>query len=523
LRKIKAIALIVVILFGSFFVSRVNDPEEIVPVLPPWGIEAGSDPPIGSMPWPSGNPVLGVEIGTESRAYLLSLLEWHGVLNDRMSGQQIAVTYSVLSDSAAVYDRVMNDTVLTFEVHLGVYRNGLVLRDEQTGSLWSQMDGRALMGPLQGRVLTRIGAVRTTWSNWEALHPTTRVLLPPGERDYGIHLYGDYSSTDDILFPYRYEDASLGAKDPVLGVDLDGHFVAFPLATLSGEKVVMHNVDSDTIVVTYAYGAAVAYDADNMSFSFVSDSTMKDQNEERWNMTTGERESDGHRLLPLQANATVCYWFAWLNMHPETSVYGIESREVLDSSWIVASLPWTVGLLLCLLVVLLDRHQEQTRRDPSRPLRWIVFKRSLLLSALALIASSVLLLDAPRNLQIGNVALQILFASMLLLLGVAMAFEWFHLKGYEGAAIPIDMGEFRDNLQRAFAIQDVAHEELRAKKLGFVDTEGGFALSDPDAELLFHERWLLVGNSEGLAARDAANTRRLVDMSMTMPEDEELA
>ena len=53
LRRIKVIALIVVILFGSFLVSKVSDPEEIVPVLPPWDIEAVSDPPIGTLTWPS--------------------------------------------------------------------------------------------------------------------------------------------------------------------------------------------------------------------------------------------------------------------------------------------------------------------------------------------------------------------------------------------------------------------------------------------------------------------------------------
>jgi hypothetical protein len=523
LRKIKVIALIVMILFGSFLVSKISDPEEIVPVLPPWEIEAVSDPPIGALTWPAGDPVLGVEIGTESRAYLLSLLEWHGVLNDRMSDQPIAVTYSVLSDSAAVYDRVVDNRILSFDIHTGVYKNGLVLRDRQTGSLWSQMDGEALMGPLRGQTLTRIAADRTTWSNWEALHPTTEVLLPPGDKDYGIHPFGDYRSDDRILFPHRYEDSSLGVKDAVLGLTVDSGPVAFPISTLSSQRVVMHTVGTETVVVTYAYGTAFAYDAGNRSFSFVSGSTMKDQNEDLWNMTTGTRESDDLALMSLRANTTTCYWFAWLNIYPKTSLYGVESRDVSERSWVVSALPLTVGLLLCLLVVLLDRYLERGSEDPTRPLKWIAFKQSILLAAVAIGISCILLFDSPGNLQIGNVTLQVLFALLFLVLGAVVAFEWYHMKGYEGTKIPIDSSEFGDNLGRVFAMHEIEYGEAEAEKLGFVDTHGGWAVSEPDVKLLISGRWLLMGSSEGVEAQDAAQMRRIVDQSLTMPEEEELA
>ncbi len=523
LRKIKVIALIVVILFGSFLFSKVSDPDEVVPVLPPWDIEAISDPPIGVMAWPPGDPVVGIEIGDESRAYLISLLEWHGVLNDRISGLSIAVTYSFLSDSAVVYDRVLDGRVLTFEVHKGVYKNGLVLRDKQTQSTWSQMDGKAIMGPLQGRTLTRIPSVRTSWSNWETLHPTTRVLLPPGERDYGIHPYGDYKNNDAILFPHRYEDSSLRAKDMVLGVGINGSFAAFPLSRLLSEKVVMDTVGSETIVVAYPYRTAFVYGADGRSFTYVSDSTMEDQNTDRWNMTTGRNEDGDLGLESLQANTTVCYWFAWLNLHPKTSLYGFESREVAERHWTVAGLPWTVGLLLCLLVVSFDHYWRRWAKDASRPLKWIAYSRSILLAVLAILAFCTLTFDSLGNLQIGNTALEVLFAVLFLLLGATMTIEWFHLRGYEGTIIPIEMSEFKENLRRVLAIQEIGSEKLEAKKLGFFDAEGGCALAEPNAEMLFSGSWLLAGSPEGLTAQDVTQTKRIVEMSLTVPEEEELA
>lgn len=523
MRKIKVIALIVVILFASFLFSKVNDPDEVVPVLPPWNIEAVSDPSFRDMPWPSGDPVMGIYIGDESRAYPLSILEWHGVLNDRISGLSIAVTYSFPSDSAAVYDRTLDGRVLTFEVHKGVYKNGLLLRDTETQSMWSQMDGKAIMGPLTGRTLTRIPTVRTSWSDWEALHPTTRVLSPPGERNYGIHPYGDYRDNDAILFPYRYKDSSLGVKDLVLGVDLNGSRAAYPLSSISGERIAMDTVGSETVVVAYAYGAAFIYRADNKSFTLISDSTMEDQTAIRWNMTTGRSEDGSLSLESLQANSTVCYWFAWLNMHPKTSLYGFESRDVAERHWTVAALPWTVGLLLSLLVVALDRYSSRWAKDASRPLKWIAYKRSILLAVLAILVFCILTFDSLGNLQIGNTAMEVLFAAVFLLLGAAMVVEWHCLRGYEGTIIPIEMSEFKENLGRVFTMQEIEGEEREAKKLGFVDTEGGFALAEPNAEILFSGNSLFAGSQEGPTAQDITQTKRIVEMSLTVPEEEELA
>ena len=523
MRKIKVIALIVVILFGSFLFSKVSDPDEVVPVLPPWDIEAVSDPSFLDVPWPSGDPVVGMEVDNISRAYPLSILEWHGVLNDRISDLSVAVTYSFLSDSAVAYDRALDGRVLTFEVHRGVYKNGLLLRDKQTQSMWSQMDGKAIMGPLQGRTLTRIPTVRTSWSDWEALHPATRVLSPPSERVYGIHPYGDYRDSDAILFPYRYRDSSLGAKDLVLGVDLNGSHAAYPLSGISNERVVMDSVGSEAIVVAYAYGAAFIYLAHDRSFTHISDSTMEDQNAIRWNMTTGRSEDGSLSLESLQGNSTVCYWFAWLNVHPKTSLYGFESRNLTERHWTAAALPVTIGLLLCLLVVSFERYSSGRAKDASRPLKWIAYKRSIILAALAILAFLIVTFDSLGNLQIGNTALEALFAVLFLLLGAAMVLEWYHLRGYVGTMIPIDLSEFKENLKQVCAIQEVEIEEREAKKLGFVATEGGYGLTGPDAEMLFSGSWLLAGSPEGLTVQDVTRTKRVAEMSLTVPEEEELA
>jgi len=49
--------------------------------------------------------VIGVEIAGDARAYPIRLMRWHEVVNDIVGGVPIAVTYSPLCDSVAVFDR----------------------------------------------------------------------------------------------------------------------------------------------------------------------------------------------------------------------------------------------------------------------------------------------------------------------------------------------------------------------------------------------------------------------------------
>ena len=73
-----------------------------------------------------------------------------------------------------VYARSLGDTTLTLIVSGKLWRNSLIMMDEETKSLWSHVSGEALSGPLAGRRLESIPSVQTTWKEWVAAHPGTR-------------------------------------------------------------------------------------------------------------------------------------------------------------------------------------------------------------------------------------------------------------------------------------------------------------------------------------------------------------
>ena len=56
----------------------------------------------------------------------------------------------------------------TFGVSGKLIMNVLVMYDRQTDSLWSQLIGEAVDGPLKGTVLEFLPAWQTTWAEWKA-------------------------------------------------------------------------------------------------------------------------------------------------------------------------------------------------------------------------------------------------------------------------------------------------------------------------------------------------------------------
>ncbi len=122
--------------------------------------------------------VIGIERDGIARAYPLKLLRRHEVVNDTLGGPQL-ITYCPVCDAGLVTDRTVAGQTRTFGVSGYLYRANLVLYDEESGSLWSQLGARAIQGPLTGTRLDRTGSAVTTWGDWQTETPETSVLVPP--------------------------------------------------------------------------------------------------------------------------------------------------------------------------------------------------------------------------------------------------------------------------------------------------------------------------------------------------------
>lgn len=113
--------------------------------------------------------VIGVELGDTAVAYPYSALNAEPLINDTVRGRHILVAFDSMSGAGVVFDRELEDTVLTFVKDEG----SLTMTDEQTGSRWDMLIGQATEGDLRGTELVRIKSVASFWFGWADFHPDT--------------------------------------------------------------------------------------------------------------------------------------------------------------------------------------------------------------------------------------------------------------------------------------------------------------------------------------------------------------
>jgi hypothetical protein len=135
------------------------------------------------------DPVLGVQIGAEAKAYPISLLVRHEVVNDTVGGKPVFAAYCVLAKLGAIYDRQLGNHTYTFAVSGYTYadpgiwggRDAFVLWDRDTESLWLPTIGKAVSGPMIDvpmKLLPKDRWEQTTWGKFKRERPNALVLKP---------------------------------------------------------------------------------------------------------------------------------------------------------------------------------------------------------------------------------------------------------------------------------------------------------------------------------------------------------
>ena len=151
-------------------------------------------------------PVIGLVIGGEAKAYPLQILIWHEIVNDVIAGVPVAVTYCPLCNAAIVFDRRVAGKTLDFGTTGKLRLSDLVMYDRQTESWWQQFTGEAIVGEMLGTKLEIMPARLESYANFQKRAPTGKVLVPnnPNMRRYGANPYAEYDSSPKP-FLYRGE------------------------------------------------------------------------------------------------------------------------------------------------------------------------------------------------------------------------------------------------------------------------------------------------------------------------------
>jgi hypothetical protein len=325
--------------FDASAMYRVLAPDEIPsidhPLLDPPGAARGLLPDL--------DLVIGFAYGREAHAYPIALLSLHEVVNDVVGGFPVAVTWCPLCQSAVGFDRAVDGRTLVFGVSGLLYKANQILFDRQTHSLWSQLLGGAVVGPLRGTALRPVPLVMESWGAWLADHPNTTVLSirrdsfarrftnPYSVRtDRGIQdsndPYGAYLSKISAYFRTVHQGVQDG--EYVLGLVVSGKAKAYPQTRLARHGVVDDAVGG--VPVLAVHDSPAFYDGffdrriggRTLTFGLQGHALVDRETRSRWDARSGRALSGpfaGTTLRRLPAETSL--WFAWRLFHPQTLVY----------------------------------------------------------------------------------------------------------------------------------------------------------------------------------------------------------
>jgi hypothetical protein len=193
-------------------------------------------------------PVITVTVNGVTRAYPLTVLMWHEIVNDMLGGVPITVTFCPLCNTAIVFDRRLGDKVLDFGTTGNLRFSDLVMYDRQTESWWQQFTGEGIVGKHSGETLTIIPSRVEPFAVFADRFPNADTLQRPPlfARNYGVNPYAGYDTADEPFIPGVPKVEGIAPLAYVVAVGND----AWSLDLLRKEK----RIEMGDLVITWEPG-----------------------------------------------------------------------------------------------------------------------------------------------------------------------------------------------------------------------------------------------------------------------------
>jgi hypothetical protein len=232
-----------------------------------------------------------------------------------------------------VWETTVDGRVLHFRL-AGINNQNFIMRDDETGTWWQQVSGKAIQGPLKGKQLQGVFHDEISFSIWKREQPQGRVLKPD-ERILASNQYAK-SDWETSVGAMRVVDGTdvdqrLAPRTLVVGVSAGGKSVAYPLTALQKQSPIIDTVGSVPIVIVLGDDKrsvrAFERTVDGRRLEFF----QKTENNEfqlidaetgsTWNFE-GKATSgplSGRELKKVFVLED--YWFDWRIYHPDTTIY----------------------------------------------------------------------------------------------------------------------------------------------------------------------------------------------------------
>jgi hypothetical protein len=298
--------------------------------------------------------VLGISVNGESRAYPTRFAWFHHAINDNVGKADkggtapVAITYCSVCNTGLAFSPIIEGKTLMLDFY-GLYNGVVTIHDRDTESVWLQVSGRAVKGPLTGKKLKTLPLLDTTWGQWKKLHPDTLVMSPdnPFKKYYrpkGVAEPRGYTKFPNPQFARTLtrNDERLPQFDKVLAVTLplpkeDALRRAYPIKALEKVNGVINDAIGNTPVAAFldlptttAYAATRVLDGKTLTFEARKQpdgqfAIYDKETGSRWNIV-GIAEAGplkGKSLTRLDNHLS--QWYGWAAFFPDTTIYSAQT------------------------------------------------------------------------------------------------------------------------------------------------------------------------------------------------------
>ncbi len=246
----------------------------------------------------------------------------------------------------------MNGRTLHFYL-AGINNQNFLMRDQETGTWWQQITGKAIYGPLQGAALQPVLSDELTFGQWRTESPAGHVLAPVAQyaKEYDSNWEPDVAKLPVVI---SFPNTELKSRDIVIGLTIDGAARAYPWETFAKQSPVVDRVNGTPLLLVLGpdgksfrvfvsridghdaefflqadapVEVQAAKSSDSKEDKKKNDETKKDWTlldtltNSRWNFQGCATSGPAQGKCLTQIPALKDYWFDWRNYHPGTTIY----------------------------------------------------------------------------------------------------------------------------------------------------------------------------------------------------------
>lgn len=211
----------------------------------------------------------------------------------------------------------------------GINNQNFLMRDEETGSWWQQVTGRAIFGPLRGKTLDPAPYDELTFGLWKQESPSGQVLLPVAkdQKEYESDWEPGIAKLPVVI---SFPGTPLQSREVLIGLQAGDESRAYPLTAIKAESPIQDRLGGMPVLlvlgpdkksvrafISRIDGADVEFfQKDGASWTLI-DSTYGSEWNFRGCATSGPAQGKCLEYLP----ALKDFWFDWRNYNPKTTVY----------------------------------------------------------------------------------------------------------------------------------------------------------------------------------------------------------